>query len=131
MLLAELTGGALAQFRCTLTTGQSVWSLLLHGEGGTLHVTHPAVVRRYAGDEEDVPLEVPASDQVPEGVGLMQHGWNRLIADFVTAVRRGDVAHESVPYLPTLVDGLRAQEVIDAAMRSEAERCWVGVRQEI
>lgn len=131
MLLAELTGEVLAQFRCTLTTGQSEWSLLLHGEGGTLHVTHPAVVRRYAGDDEALSLEIPASDQAPEGVGLMQHGWNRLIADFVTAIRRGDVAHESVPYLPTLVDGLRAQEVIDAAMRSEAERCWIDVRQGI
>jgi predicted dehydrogenase len=40
------------------------------------------------------------------------------------------VAHTSVPHLPTLVDGLRAQEVIDAAMRSEAERRWVEVRQE-
>jgi predicted dehydrogenase len=131
MLLAELTDGVLAQFRCTLTTGQSEWSLLVHGERGTLHVTHPAVVRQYAGDEEAVPLEVPESDLVPEGVRGLQHGWNRLIADFCTAIRRGDVAHASVPHLPTLVDGLRAQEVIDAAMRTEAERCWVDVRQEI
>jgi predicted dehydrogenase len=131
MLLAELTGGVLGQFHATLTAGQPEWALLLHGEQGTLHVTHPAVVRRYAGDDEALSLEIPASDQAPEGVGLMQHGWNRLIADFVMAIRRGDVAHESVPYLPTLADGLRAQEVIDAAMRSETERCWVGVRQGI
>ena len=39
--------------------------------------------------------------------------------------RPGDVAHASVPYLPTLLDGLRAQEVIAAARRSEQERRWV------
>jgi hypothetical protein len=60
----------------------------------------------------------------------MQHVWNRLIADFVAAIRHGDLAHASVPHLPTLVDGLRAQEVIAAAQRSEQERCWVQVRQE-
>jgi len=46
-------------------------------------------------------------------------------------IRRGDVAHASVPHLPTLADGLRAQEVIDATMRSEKERCWVEVQQEL
>jgi len=127
MLLAELTDGVLGQFRCTYTTGQPEWSLFLHGEGGTLHVIRQAVIRRYAGDDEAVPLEVPAADQVPEGVSGMQHVWNRLIADLLTAIRRGDVAHASVPHLPTLVDGLRAQEVIAAAMRSEEERCWVEV----
>lgn len=127
MLLAELTDGVLGQFRCTYTTGQPERTLFLHGEEGTLQVTQGTVVRRYAGDDEAVPLDVPASDQVPEGVSLMQHVWNRLIADFVTAVRRGDVAHASVSHLPTLVDGLRVQEVIDAARRSEEERCWVKV----
>jgi predicted dehydrogenase len=130
MLAAELTDGVLGQFRLTLTTGQPEWNLVLHGEEGTLHVTHQAVVRRYAGDDELVPLEVPEPDQIPEGVGLMQHGWNRLVADYITAIRRGDVAHATVPHLPTLVDGLRAQEVIAAARRTEEERRWVKVRQE-
>ena len=75
-------------------------------------------------------LEVPAADQVPEGTSLMQHVWNRLIADFIAAVRRGDIAHASVPHLPTLVDGLRSQEVIAAARLAEDERRWVRVRPE-
>jgi predicted dehydrogenase len=130
MLLAELTDGVLGQFRLTLTTGQPEWRLVLHGEGGTLEVTHQAVVRRCAGEVEATSLEIPKSDQVPEGVTLIQHAWNRLIADFITAVRRGDVAHASVPHLPTLVDGLRAQEVIAAARLSEEERRWVNLREE-
>ena len=58
---------------------------------------------------------------------MMQHTWNRLIADFVKAVRRGDVAHTSVPHLPTLDDGLRNQEIIAAARLSENERRWVSL----
>jgi predicted dehydrogenase len=130
MLLAELTGGVLGQFRCTLTTGQNEWSLVLHGEEGTLDVTQQAAVRRCAGDAEAVPLDIPLADRFPEGIGWNQHVWNRLIGDFVAAIRRGDVAHATVPHLPTLVDGLRAQEVIDAAMRAEEARCWVEVRPE-
>jgi hypothetical protein len=34
----------------------------------------------------------------------------------------------TVPHLPTLIDGLRAQEVVDAARRSEEQRRWVRVR---
>ena len=93
-------------------------------------MTHQAVVRRCAGEAEATSLEIPKSDQVPESVTLIQHAWNRLIADFITAVRRGDVAHASVPHLPTFVDGLRAQEVITAARRSEDERRWVDLRKE-
>lgn len=128
MLLAELTDGVLGQFRFTFTAGQPEWRLVLHGEEGTLDVTHQAVVRQYAGEDEALLLEIPVSDRVAEGANGMHHFWKRLIGDFLTAIRRGDVAHASVPHLPTLVDALRAQEVIDAAQRSEQERCWVEVR---
>ncbi len=130
MLIAELTDEVLGQFRLTLTTGQPKWDLVLHGEEGTLEVTHQAVLRRCDGEDEAVSLEIPESDQVPEGVTLMQHVWNRLIADFITAVRRGDVAHATVPHLATLADGLRTQEVVTAARRSEDERRWVDIRKE-
>jgi predicted dehydrogenase len=101
---------------------------MLHGEEGTLEVTFRAVVRRCAGESEATSLDVPAADRIPEGADWNQHTWNWLIADYITAIRCGDVAHASVPHLPTLVDGVRAQEVIDAAKRSETERCWVQVR---
>jgi predicted dehydrogenase len=130
MLVAELTDGVMVQLRATMTTGQPVRSLLLHGDKGTLEVTRQTVHRRCQGDDQAQQLEIPTSDQVPEGVPPLQHAWNRLIGDFVTAVRRGDVAHAAVPHLPTLIDGLRAQEVIAAAQRSEQERRWVDLRKE-
>jgi len=131
MLLTELTGEVLGQFRLTMTTGQPEWRLVLHGEEGTLDVTDQVVVRQCAAEDGATSLEIPESDQVPEGVTLIQHNWNRLIADFVIAVRRGDVAHASVPHLPTIVDGLRVQEIITAARRSEEERRWVDLRKEL
>lgn len=130
MLVAELTDGVSGQFRATLTTGQPAWSLLLHGDKGTLEVTHQTVHLRCEGDDQAQQLEIPTCDRVPEGVTPIQHAWNRLITDFVTAVRRGDVAHASVPHLPTLEDGLRAQEVIEAAQRSEEQHRWVDLRDE-
>jgi predicted dehydrogenase len=128
MLLAELTKGVLGQSRFTLTTGQPEWRALLHGEGGTLSVTERDVTRQCVGEDNATSLDIPESDQPAEGVTLGQHAWNRLIADFVKAVRRGDVAHTYAPHLPTLVDGLRAQEVIVAARLSEAERRWVDLQ---
>jgi len=35
------------------------------------------------------------------------------------------VRHATVPHLPTLADGLWAQEVVAAAERADAERRWV------
>jgi predicted dehydrogenase len=54
---------------------------------------------------------------------MQQHTWNRLVADFVAAIRRAD--RSSVPHLPAPEDGLRAQEVVAAARHSEMERRWV------
>ena len=71
--------------------------------------------------------EVPASEQVPDGISLIQYTWNRLIADFITAIRRGDKDHTVVPHLPTLTDGLNGQEIIEAARRAEAEQRWVSL----
>jgi hypothetical protein len=67
-------------------------------------------------------LAIPASDQAPAGTDLMQHIWNRLIADFVKAIRRGDAAHRSAPHLPSLTDGLRGEEIIAAARARQMRR---------
>lgn len=124
-LIAELTKDVLGDFRFTLTTGQPDWYLVLNGEGGTLTVTNETVVSQRIGQVEPKSVAIPASEQAPDGVSLIQHTWNQLIADFVMAVRSGDKEHTSVPCLPTFVDGLRTQEVIAAAQRAEAERRWV------
>ncbi|MBP8292403.1 MAG: Gfo/Idh/MocA family oxidoreductase [Caldilineaceae bacterium] len=127
--LAELTGGVLGGFYMTPTAGQDEWRLTLIGDEGSLLITDAGqhITRQRADDDQPVALAIPASDQAPAGTDLMQHIWNRLITDFVQAIRRGDVAHRSVPHLPTLTDGLRSEEIIAAARASDASGCWVAV----
>jgi predicted dehydrogenase len=125
VVLAELTNDVLGDFRITLTAGLPEWSISFNGEKGILIVTHEAAIRQCIGDGEATQLNIPLQDQVPKGVDMQQHTWNRLIADFVTAIRKGDVTHSSVPHLPCLEDGLRAQEVVAAARLSEKTRRWV------
>jgi hypothetical protein len=47
----------------------------------------------------------------------------------VAAIRAGDVAHASVPTLPSFADGLRLQEVFAAVERSHAQDRWVALEE--
>ena len=143
------TDQGLAAFRLTLTPGEPERRITICGEEGTLILSSDWVTlrqgedddrtmtlsnevnvfRQRADDADPVRLEIGASDRQPPALLSGQHTWNRLIADFVTAVRRGDVRHESVPHLPHVSDGLAAQEVISACELSHAERRWVDLRQ--
>ncbi len=130
--LAELTGGVLGGFYLTPTAGQDEWRLTLIGDEGTLLIADAGqhITRQRADDDQPIALEIPEDDQSPAGLELIQHAWNRLIADFVAAIRQGDVSHQSVPHLPSLIDGLRIEEIIAAARASDAAGCWVTVRPE-
>ncbi len=125
VVLAELTGDVLGNFRITVTAGMPDWSITVNGEKGILHVTHDAASMQCIDDDEAVSLDIPEIDRVPEGVDLQQHIWNRHVSDFVSAVRKGDKGHTSFPDLATLEDGMRAQEVVAAGRLSEKERRWV------
>lgn len=126
MHLAKLTDGVFGDFRFTVTAGEPDWSFILSGDEGTFILNYGDEIRRQRADENrPVRMEIPASDQVPAGVDLSQHGWNRLIANFIQAIQQGDVNHASVPHLPTVRDGLRTQEIIAAARRSDEEKRWV------
>ena len=127
--LVEFNTGALGDFFITPTAGQDEWRLTLIGDEGTLVIDNggQTVTRQGATDDQPVVLPIPAVDQPPTGVTLIQHTWNRLIADFVDAIRRGDLTHDTVPHLPTLLDGLRTEEVIAAARTSEASGQWAAV----
>jgi predicted dehydrogenase len=59
-----------------------------------------------------------------------RHGRNRLAADFVAAVRRGEAVREVGAPLATFADGLRSQEAIAAAERAHGERRWVSVPEQ-
>jgi predicted dehydrogenase len=77
-------------------------------------------VRQRYDDDEPIELEIASADKVVLSTDLQQHTWNLLIEDFIGAVRNDDKDHESYPSLPTLTDGLRTEEVIDASRRSSS-----------
>jgi predicted dehydrogenase len=124
-LLAELTDGSLASLHVALAAAPAAEQVVLSGESGALTVTHGGVLRQRAGEAAAEALAIPPPDADAPGVPALQHLWNRVVADFVTAARAGDVRHAAVPHLPTIEDGLRAQEVVAAAERADAERRWV------
>ena len=148
-VLTDMTDQGQAAFRLTLTPGEPERRITICGEEGTLILSSDWVTRRQGGDKDrtvtlsnevnvfrqrgddadPVRLEIEAPDRQPPALLSGQHTWNRLIADFVTAVRCGDLRHESVPHLPHISDGLAAQEVINACELSNAERRWVDLRQ--
>jgi predicted dehydrogenase len=128
--LAELSDDLIGQFSLTVGPGQDRWNMILIGDEGSLAIPDAgtSLVRQRADDDEPVELPISADDRAPAGVDLLQHTWNRLIAAFVRAVRDGDIGHENVPHLATLVDGLRTEEIIAAARQSNDARRWVTVR---
>ena len=124
-ILAVLTDNVLGDFHMTLTPGLPGYSMIFIGEKGTLKVAHETARRQCLDDAAEVALDVPVKDRLPEGVDINQHTWNRLISDFVFAIRNADIKHSSVPHLPKLEDGLRTQEVVAAARLSEDKGSWV------
>jgi predicted dehydrogenase len=129
MHIAELSGGILAQFCFSITVGEDRFSWLIVGDEGSLRIpdSGTVVVRQRHDDTEPVELEIARADKVVPSTELIQHTWNRLIEDFIEAVRNDDKYHESYPSLPTLTDGLRTEEVINAARRSSNTRRWATV----
>jgi len=146
VVLAELTGDVLGNYRITITAGMPDWSMTVNGEKGIIYTDHVTASMQSIDDEEAVSLDIPESDRVPEGadvhpntwmdgadvhpntwMDIQPNTWNRLISDFVSAVRKGDKDHTSFPDLATLEDGTRAQEVVAAGRLSEKERRWVEI----
>lgn len=129
LLLAELSDGVLGQFGLCVTAGEDLWRLLIVGDEGSLRIPDPGttVVRQRHDDDEPVELEIAAVDRLDPGADLMQHTWNRLVEDFINAVRDDDRRHERHKDLPSLSDGLRTEEIIEAARRSSDERQWATV----
>ena len=129
MHLAELSGGVLGQFCMSISVGEHRWSVVVVGDEGSLWIPDATttVIRQRYDDDRPVTLEIAARDQQSTSHNLLQHTWNRLVEDFIAAIREDDRRHESYPSLAQLDDGLRTEEVIAAARRSSTERRWVTV----
>lgn len=144
-VLAETSDGAVGNFRLLISPGQPERRIVLGGVEGTLTLrgqwvtvardrdsqrrmtlcNELQVIRQRSRDRDPVVLEVSEADCQPTEVLSGQHTWNRLIADFVSAVRNKDRGHCSVPHLPHISDGLAAQRLIRACESSNAEGRWV------
>jgi predicted dehydrogenase len=129
LVLAELSEGILGQFGLCVTAGEDLWRLLVVGDEGSLRIPDAGttVIRQRHDDDEPVELDIAMVDRLEPGADLMQHTWNRLIEDFIKAVRDDDWGHERHPNLPSLRDGLRTEEIIDAARRADDSGQWVTV----
>jgi predicted dehydrogenase len=127
IILAELTNSIIADIQLTLMVGMPKWEQIISGETGTLKVTHETTFLHDLEVDEAKALDTLDSDKVPEGTDLLQHTWNRLIADFVKAIRIDDKARNKVPNLPTFDDGLKVQQTISAALMSDKESRWVNL----
>lgn len=129
MLMADLNNGITGQLQSTITPGEPRWEIVLYGEGGWIKAKNEQATYQLAGESEPTAIKVPSTSQLSTGISLFQHCWNQLIADFIQAIRNGDTKQVSVPQLPTIVAGLRTQEVVEAAIRAEAERRWININE--
>ena len=144
LLLAEMSAQGLSAFRLAWTPGQRHRQITICGEEGTLTLSTDWKVYRPEGedtpgvtlgnelrvvrqrvDDDPVTLETADQDRQVPGAFSGQHTWNRLIVDFVTAVRNSDLKHAGVPLLPHIADGLAAQRVIVACEQSHVQKRWV------
>lgn len=96
------------------------------GTKGSLRVEHRGEVF-YAGvdDEKWQPIDVDLGDSFP---GVPDTGFARAFATFapyiLDAIRKGET---EIMNAATFADGVRVQKVIDAARRSDRERCVVSI----
>jgi hypothetical protein len=95
----NLSGGILAQFCLSITAGEDRFSWFIVGDEGSLRIPHSGtvIVRQRHDDDQPVELEIASADKVVPSTELIQHTWNRLIEDFIGAVRNDDKYHESYP----------------------------------
>jgi len=127
--LLEMSNGSLATVRVTATAGEYEWSIVVCGEYGTLRGDLESVIRQTVAGREVTPVKIPKGDGPSKDLELPEYVWYRLFQDFVGAIRRGDVAHATVPHLPSVEDGLKVLQAIMAARRSAQEMRWVELNE--
>ena len=135
-LVGRLAGGASACIRLSAVASKSNYqNLEIYGDAGMLRFVFDRNVQGWIrghlwgarGDSRSPePLEIPErytrglDDSDPQRAqGDFIFG--SLTRDFVEAIRNG------TPAAPSFADGLAAQRVLDAALRSSEEQRWIGL----
>ena len=128
--IADFDGGALGTFlNTTHLTGRGFEQKIeVYGSQGALRYDQdkPYTLQVAIG-KEMMDLFLPRGVERPEPYpsvpvpAELRDRWPgmSLTPDFVGAIR-GDSA-----FMPTFYDGMRVQQVLDALLQSNAERCWV------
>jgi len=137
LLLLEFGNGAQGTIHASTVAHMGERSMylqiVLHGEAGTLEIDSSFVgteIRGARHDEEQI-RSLPIPDRFlagvdPESPPLIQFG------QVFTKQSAGsrffiDCIIEDRPVIPNFHDGLKVQEVIDAAMEADQQECWVSL----
>jgi predicted dehydrogenase len=94
------------------------WSYALYGEGGTLEMS-------WRLGEESVTFQGARRDEEPiRALTLPEHGFkeSNVYSAFTEAIV------EDRTLTPNFHDGLRVQEVIDAAIKADQQECAVSLQ---
>ncbi len=123
-LLLRLANGAQAGIRVSSVSAGRFNKVVATGDAGTLMLENDETLHGALGGAETEQLPIPAELQLVPVEG------DRLIAPFLKLVTelvkqvRGEPGEA-----PSLEDGLRHQEVLDAARRSAREQRWIHVAE--
>lgn len=127
LMQGELSGGAtFASYLSRVADGPARF-LILHilGSEGTIEVSmdDPSRVRLLRGSTaSDIP--VPTIPTNSPAIVFFDRARDASLAAITRAVLSGDQA----AWLATLADGLRVQQLIEAAMQSAQDRRWVDIQ---
>ena len=103
--------------------------IFLHGQAGTLEVDFAFgkayTIRGGRHDEETIkPLVIPDIDSSRP---IMEQ-WGRIFTEQLVGTRLFvDAIIKDRPLWPSFKDGLKVQEVIEAAIESDRQGCWVSL----
>jgi predicted dehydrogenase len=129
--VGELRNGAPVSFLASSVAYQvrSAFSVAVHCSEGSVAVTAEShwpdstlgrltVMRRGDGEPQEVPVLPFSTPGLPDGLAPQDAAYFAIATELVAAIREGRAA------APGFEDGLRVQEVIDAAAASAASAGW-------
>ena len=137
-LLLEFVGGGQGMIHVSAAAHVAQrgldYQLVLHGVTGTLEIDASFLnveIRGARHDEEEhkvIPIPEEFWHGLDHGEPFLSQFWNIFRQQSAGPRAFIDAIHKDRPTSPSFLDGLKAQEVIDAAVRSYESRCWVTVK---